>query len=228
ASARAGRGMPVDPGWYERPVFYFSNPAAIAGPGAVVVPPPRCRQLDFELEFGWLVGEQLRGADLAAATRAIVGYTVLNDWSARDVQREEMRMGLGPAKGKDFATTAGPVLVTADEFDPARGGMQARVDGRPYGRADRSECYWSPAEMTAFAAEAAVVRPGDLFGSGAAGTGCILELSLTHGIERFPWLVPGAVVELEIDGIGTLVNTVGPPGEGGAWQPEPGRARPAR
>ena len=220
AAARAGRGLAMDPAWYERPVFYFSNPAVLLADGETVVPPARTHQLDFELELAWVVGEDVRGADLAAAAHAIVGYTVMNDWSARDVQREEMALSLGPAKGKDFATSLGPVLVTADEFDPAEAAMRAAVNGRPYSTADLAELHWSPVEMTAFAAESTVVRAGDVFGSGTCGSGCILELSLTHGTDTFPWLESGDVVTLEIDGIGRLQNRVGEPA-GPAWRPDP-------
>jgi len=209
ATARAARGLAMEPAWYRRPVFYFSNPAVLLGPGQPAVPPPRCAQLDFELELAWIVGHDLTGVDPEAAGRAIVGYTVMNDWSARDVQREEMAVGLGPAKGKDFATSLGPVLVTADEFDPGRGAMRAWVNGSQYSEGDLAEAHWTPAQMTALAAEGTVVRAGDVFGSGTCGTGCILELALTHGEDAYPWLGTGDLVELEIEGIGRLVTTVG-------------------
>jgi 2-keto-4-pentenoate hydratase/2-oxohepta-3-ene-1,7-dioic acid hydratase in catechol pathway len=216
ATARARRGLEMDPAWYRLPVFYFSNPGVLVGPGSVIATPPRTQQLDYELELAWVVGDDLRGADVDAAAQAIVGYTVMNDWSARDIQREEMAMSLGPAKGKDFATSIGPVLVTADEFDPARGAMRARVNGRPYTDADLADCYWSVAEMTAYAAEASVVRAGDLFGSGTCAGGCILELSATHGEAKYPWLQAGDTVELEIDGLGILTNSVRLP-DSRAW-----------
>ena len=208
ATARKGRGLEMDPGWYERPVFYFSNPGTLLGPGAEVATHPRTQRLDFELELAWLIGWDVAGADESTAAAAVVGYTVMNDWSARDVQREEMALNLGPAKGKDFATSLGPVLVTADEFDPTAGAMRAWVNGRQYTEADLSECYWSIPTMTAYAAEATVVRAGDVCGTGTCGTGCILELSLTHGEAEYPWLQPGDEVELEIEGIGRLANRV--------------------
>ena len=208
ATARAGRGLEMDPAWYERPVFYFSNPATLVGSGAEVATHPRTERLDFELELAWLVGWDVAGADEEAAAASIVGYTVMNDWSARDVQREEMVLNLGPAKGKDFATSLGPALVTADEFDATSGAMRAWVNGRQYSEADLSECHWSIPTMTAYAAEATVVRAGDVCATGTCGTGCILELSLTHGSDAYPWLQPGDVVELEIEGVGRLVNRV--------------------
>lgn len=214
-TARQGRGLEMDPGWYEQPVFYFSNPHTLVGPDAVIHPPPRAEAIDFELELGWVVGENL----------AVAGYVVLNDFSARDLQREEMKQSLGPAKGKDFATAIGPVLVPAGEFEPSSGAMRAWVNGKLYSEADLSELYWSIEEMTAYAAEASVVAPGDLFGSGTCGSGCILELSLVHGSERYPWLREGDVVELEIEGLGRLRNTVGP-STGRPWRPDPSRRRP--
>src|SRR5690349_20287970 len=192
ATARARRGLEMDPAWYRLPVFYFTNPAAVVGSDTTVSAPPRCEQLDYELEFAWMVDADLNP----------IGYTVMNDWSARDIQREEMALSLGPAKGKDFATSLGPVLVTRDEFDGRHGAMRAWVNGRLYSEADLGECYWSIPAMTAYAAEATVVRAGDVCGTGTCGTGCILELSLTHGEEQYPWLQPGDVVELEIEGIG--------------------------
>jgi len=214
ATARARRGLAMEPSWYERPVFYFSSPASLLGPDAAVHPSPRGRELDFELELAWIVDDDLTP----------VGFTVMNDWSMRDVQREEMKLSLGPAKGKDFATSLGPVLVTADEFDPTGGAMRAWVNGRQYSQADLSECWWSVEEMTAFAAEGSTVRAGDVFGSGTCGTGCILELALSHGPEEYPWLAEGDVVELEIEGIGRLGNTIAAP-TGSPWRAEEGRSR---
>lgn len=228
AVTRAARRLAMDPGWYERPVFYFSNPHALVGHGGVVAPPPRTAALDFELELAWVVGRSVSGGDVAGAGAAIVGYTVMNDWSARDVQRREMGHSLGPAKGKDFATSLGPVLVTADEVDPGRGAMRAWVNGRLYTDADLAECWWSPAEMTAYAAEGAVVAAGDVLASGTCGGGCILELSLTHGPAEFPWLEPGDLVELEVEGVGRLANRVAPRSASPVWTPDPGRLRPAR
>ena len=225
ATARARRGLEMEPGWYERPVFYFSNPAVLPGPGAAIRPPGRTAELDFELELAWVVGTDIRGASLEQARDSVVGYTVMNDWSARDVQREEMKLSLGPAKGKDFATSLGPVLVTADEMNADAGSMRAWVNGRLYSKADLSECHWTVAEMTAYAAESTTVRAGDVFGSGTCGTGCILELALSHGSEAYPWLAEGDVVELEIEGIGRLRNTIGVPASE-SWAPDASQVRP--
>jgi fumarylacetoacetate (FAA) hydrolase len=193
ATARRQRGAEVPKEWYEIPVFYFSNPAAIYGPEDTVPYPEGTQELDYELECAAIIG--------AAGT--IGGFTVLNDWSARDVQRAEMRVGLGPAKGKDFATSVGPVVVTPDEFDGSEGEMIARVNGEERSRGNLRDMYHRWDALLAQAARNTVLRPGDIIGSGTVGTGCILE----HGDGR--WLQPGDVVELEIEGIGVLRNTVG-------------------
>lgn len=218
-TARQRRGLEMDPDWYEIPVFYFTNPAAIVGDGDDVPVPPGCTQLDFELEVACVVGRGGRDLRASAAGDHIAGFTVMNDWSARDLQAREMRLGLGPAKGKDFATSLGPFLVTPDEIAPARHArafdlsMVARVNGREYGRASLADIYWSFEEMLAYASRGTEVVPGDVIGSGTCGGGCILELSLVHGADAYPWLRPGDVVELEVERLGTLRNRVvdGPP-----------------
>jgi fumarylacetoacetate (FAA) hydrolase len=212
AAARSARTM--HPLWFELPVFHFAHPSSIVGPDAAVAVPPRCAEFDFELEVGLVLGRGGRDIRLDEVSRHIAGFCVLNDFSARDVQRREMAVGLGPHKGKDSVTAIGPVLVTAAEFAP--GGpreipnamMTARVNGVEYSRADLAEMFWSFAEMVVYAAEAADVAPGDLFGSGTCGTGCILELSYAHGPEKYPWLTPGDTVELEVDGLGMLRNLI--------------------
>ena len=190
-TARALRGQEVPPEWYELPVFYFSNPAAISGPDDVIPYPEGTEELDYELEVAAVIG----------ADGHIGGFTVMNDWSARDLQRREMKVGLGPAKGKDFATSLGPVLVTADELGDE---MVARVNGEERSRGRLSDMHYSWDELVAQAARNTQLRAGDVLGSGTVGTGCILE----HGDGR--WLQPGDVVELEVEGIGVLRNTVGP------------------
>jgi fumarylacetoacetate (FAA) hydrolase len=191
-TARASRGLEVPPEWYEIPVFYFSNPAAIYGPEEEIPCPPDTQELDYELEVAAIIGAEGR----------IGGFTVMNDWSARDLQRAEMRVGLGPAKGKDFATSLGPVVVTPDEFDGSSGAMVARVNGEERSRGDLSDLYYSWDAIAAQAARNTHLRAGDVLGSGTVGTGCILEL----GDGR--WLQPGDVVELEVEGIGVLRNQV--------------------
>jgi fumarylacetoacetate (FAA) hydrolase len=193
-TARTARGLEVPEEWYRIPVFYFSNPNAIHGPEAEVSYPEDTMELDYELEVAAVIG----------ADGAIGGFTVMNDWSARDLQREEMKVGLGPAKGKDFATSLGPIVVTPDEFDGSSATMVARVNGEERSRGDLSDMHHSWEAIVARAARNTELHAGDILGSGTVGTGCILE----HGDGR--WLQPGDVVELEVDGIGVLRNTVGP------------------
>jgi fumarylacetoacetate (FAA) hydrolase len=193
ATARGRRGLAVPEEWYRLPVFYFSNPAAIYGPDDDIPYPRGSRMLDYELEVAAVIG----------AGGRIGGFTIMNDWSARDLQREETRVGLGPAKGKDFATSLGPVLVTPDEFDGSAGTMVARVNGEERSRGNLADLYHSWAAILARAGENTRLRPGDVIGSGTVGTGCILE----HGDDR--WLRPGDRVELEVDGIGVLCNRIG-------------------
>jgi 2-keto-4-pentenoate hydratase/2-oxohepta-3-ene-1,7-dioic acid hydratase in catechol pathway len=213
-TARQRRGLEMDPDWYELPVFYFSNPYAICGPDDDVAMPPGSAELDYELEVAAVVG--MGGADLEPdeAERSIAGYCVMNDWSARDIQRREMKLSMGPVKGKDFATSLGPVFVTPDELADARRdksydlAMTATVNGVEYSRASLADIYWSFGEMLAYASRGTRVETGDVIGSGTCGTGCILELSLVHGVDRYPWLQPGDVVELSVERLGTLRNTV--------------------
>jgi 2-keto-4-pentenoate hydratase/2-oxohepta-3-ene-1,7-dioic acid hydratase in catechol pathway len=213
-TARQRRGLEMDPDWYELPVFYFSNPYAIGGPDVDVAIPPGSVEMDYELEVAAVVG--MGGADLdpADAERNIAGYCVMNDWSARDIQRREMKLSMGPVKGKDFATSIGPVLVTPDELEGTRRNqsydleMTATVNGVEYSRASVADIFWSFGEMLAYASRGTRVEPGDVIGSGTCGTGCILELSMVHGIDRYPWLQPGDVVELSVERLGTLRNRV--------------------
>jgi fumarylacetoacetate (FAA) hydrolase len=191
-TARALRGLDVPQEWYELPVFYFSNPAAIYGPDDEIPKPPDTDELDYELEVAAIIGAEAR----------IGGFTIMNDWSARDLQRAEMRVGLGPSKGKDFATSLGPIVVTPDEFDGSSGTMVARVNGEERSRGNLTDMRHSWDAIVAHAARNTRLLPGDVLGSGTVGTGCILE----HGDGR--WLQRGDVVELEVEGIGVLRNTI--------------------
>src|SRR5919204_1499477 len=191
-AARASRGLEMPREWYEIPVFYFSNPAAIYGPEDDVPYPEGTVELDYELELAAIIG----------AEQQIGGFTLLNEWAARDLQRKEMRVGLGPSKGKDFATSLGPIVVTPDEFEGASGTMIARVNGEERSRGEVSDMYHSWETIAAHARRNTHLRAGDVLGSGTVGTGCILEL----GDGR--WLQHGDVVELEVEGIGVLRNRV--------------------
>jgi len=218
-TARQRRGLEMEPDWYELPVFYFSNPAAVVGPFDDVAVPPGSAQLDFELEVAAVVGREGADLDPVEAEAHIAGFCVMNDWSARDVQRREMKLSMGPVKGKDFATSLGPYLVTPDEVEPFRRDraydlpMRAWVNGREYSHASLADIYWSFGEMVAYASRGTRILPGDVIGSGTCGTGCILELSLVHGQEAYPWLAPGDVVALEVEHLGRMQNRIveGPP-----------------
>lgn len=207
-TSMAAIGSHVDPVWYQQPVFYFTNPAAVRGPEGDIPVAPGSAQFDYELEVAAIIGRG--GSDIAPAEAEahIAGYTILCDWSARDIQMREMRVGLGPAKGKDTATSLGPVLVTPDELEPYRTAsgydlsMTVAVNGREYSRGSWETVYWTFAQMIAYASRGTELRPGDVIGSGTVGTGCILELGRVHGGEAYPWLVPGDVVELEVEQLG--------------------------
>ncbi|HEU0028715.1 MAG TPA: fumarylacetoacetate hydrolase family protein [Ktedonobacterales bacterium] len=208
-AARARRGVGMIPEWYEIPVFYFSNTSALFG-GDEDIPYPRMsHELDFELEVAAVIGQP--GMDISAdeAPGYIAGYMVMNDWSARDLQRHEMKMNLGPAKGKDFATSLGPWLVTPDELDDKRTGsgrderydlaMFGSINGDQLTSANMKDLYFTFPQMIERAAQHVRLRPGDIIGSGTCGTGCILEL----GTERHRWLQPGDLVEMGVERLGT-------------------------
>jgi fumarylacetoacetate (FAA) hydrolase len=214
-NARKKRGLEMVPEWYDAPVFYFSNTASIVGQGVPIPKPAETNELDFELELALVIAAEGRDISVSEADEYILGFTVLNDWSARDIQRREMKVGLGPAKGKDFATSVGPHLVTPDELTPyllpdtSRGKryrlrMDAYVNGVRYGGGDASTMHWTFAELIAEASRHVTLKPGDLIASGTVGTGCITEFA--EG--TYPWLQPGDVVRLEIEGIGALENPV--------------------
>jgi fumarylacetoacetate (FAA) hydrolase len=212
ATARKQRGQPVPPAWYRMPVFYFSNHQAIIGPDETV-PLPHTAKLDYELEVACVIGREGRNIDPADAHEYIAGFTIMNDWSARDLQAEEMSVGLGPAKGKDFATSLGPYIVTLDELDDYttddgerwRLEMIARVNGREYSRGNLADMHYTWMEIIAHASRDATLYPGDVLGSGTVGGGCILELTpeVVGG-----WLEPDDVVELEVTGLGILKNRI--------------------
>lgn len=198
--------------WFRTPVFYFTHPSNVFGDGDEV-PRPATEQLDYELEVAVVLGADGRDVSVERAPELIAGYTIFNDFSARDIAGPEMSLGLGASKCKDFANVLGPCLATPDELggEPGRPdtALRARVNGKPHGADRLASMHHSFAEMIAHASTNSVVRAGDVLGSGTCGTGCLLELSSLHGEAAFPWLEPGDVVELEAAGIGTLTNTVG-------------------
>jgi 2-keto-4-pentenoate hydratase/2-oxohepta-3-ene-1,7-dioic acid hydratase in catechol pathway len=204
----------VPPIWYESPFCYFTNPHALTGPGDEIAVPPGCRRLDLELEVAAVIGTAGRDLSPEDAESYIAGYTIFNDWSARDLQAAEMRLGLGICKGKDFANTLGPWIVTADELEPYRDGdrfdleMNAQINGQSLGVDTLANIAWSFPELVSYASRGTWVQPGDVLGSGTCGNGCLLELWGRQGADSHAPLTPGDVVSLQVQGIGTLTNTV--------------------
>ena len=209
-NARARRGLTVPEEWYQFPVFYFSNPGALVADGEPVAKPTWTEALDYELEIACVISHEARDVRAENWRSVVAGFTILNDWSARDVQRKEMAVGLGPAKGKDFATSLGPALVTLDELEPRREGdrhnlaMEARVNGRTLSRGNARDLHFTFGQMIARASQDVYLFPGDVIGSGTVGGGCILEL----GTETHRWLAPGDEVTLEIERLGALTNRI--------------------
>ena len=210
-AARKLRGLEMHPDWYKIPIFYFSNPTTLYGHGSIVPYPAGTEELDFELEFAIIIANGGRDIKKGNADKMIAGYTILNDWSARDLQREEMQLNLGPAKGKDFANSFGPYMVTPDELTDAWDSnklhlrMTCHVNEELISDGNTNDLYHSFPTMIERASMNVDLQPGDYIGSGTVGTGCILELKpeSTGG-----WLKKGDVVRLEIEHIGVLENTI--------------------
>lgn len=224
-TARRNRGASMIAEFDQFPVFYFSNPHSVQGPGDVRCMPDHLQQLDFELEVAIVINKHGRNIRAEEADEYIAGLMIMNDFSARKLQLEEMSLNLGPAKGKDFATALGPVLVTLDELQPfeAESGenhvgkqwnlcMKCRVNDIEVSSGNLSDMEWTFAEIIERASYGVDLYPGDVIGSGTVGTGCFLELNGT-GKRNDPsyseqWLQPGDIVELEVEGLGVLQNTI--------------------
>ena len=212
----APSGEPVAPEWYQAPTFYFTNPYALIGAHDDVAVPPGSQRFDFELEVAAVVGRDGASLTPEQARDHVFGYTVLNDWSARDLQFREMAVKLGPAKGKDSATTLGPWLVTADELEPHRDDegflqldMRVSVNGTEIGQDLLSNMGWPFEELISYASRGTQVRAGDVLGSGTCGNGgCLAELWGRRGAAAPGPLRPGDVVEMTVEGIGTIRNRV--------------------
>ncbi|MFF9521001.1 fumarylacetoacetate hydrolase family protein [Streptomyces achromogenes] len=230
-SVDGAAGVPEQ--WYAAPAFYFTNPHAVYGAHDDIPVPPGSGALDFELEVAAVIGREGRDLTPERARDHIIGYTVLNDWSARDLQSAEMRVGLGPCKGKDTATTLGPYLVTADELERYRDdegflrlALTAEVNGQVVGTDLLSNMSWTFEEMTAYASRGTRIVPGDVLGSGTCGNGgCLAELWGRSGERVPPPLKPGDTVTLTVEGIGTVSSTVVP---GAAPVPLPAGRRRSR
>lgn len=225
AAARRNRGVPMIEEFDQYPIFYFTNHNAIQGPGEIYCMPDHFQKLDFELEAAIVIGKKGRNITAAEADNYIAGYMIMNDMSARTLQMEEMLLNLGPAKGKDFSTVIGPYFVTADELEsfkvPAKAGhvgnsynlsMKCWVNGVLVSEGNVGDMDWTFAEIIERCAYGVDILPGDVIGSGTVGTGCFLELNGTGLLNdksfKPQWLQAGDVVEMEIDGLGRLSNTI--------------------
>jgi fumarylacetoacetate (FAA) hydrolase len=224
-TARKNRGLEMTPVFDSFPVFYFGNHHTVRGPGPVHCMPDHFRKLDFELEAAIVISRKGKNIHAEDAGQYIAGLMILNDFSARTLQMEEMLLNLGPAKGKDFITTTGPWLVTLDElikYETAANKnhvgkswnlkMSASVNGKTVSEGNLSEMEWTFAELVARASYGVELYPGDIIGSGTVGTGCFLELNGTGKLSdpdyKEQWLQPADKIELNIEGLGTLMNQI--------------------
>ena len=219
-AARRNRGVPMIEEFDHFPVFYFTNHLAVTGPGEIVVNKMAREKLDFELEAAIVTGKTGRDIPASEADAYIFGYLIMNDWSARALQMEEMKLNLGPAKGKDFATSLGPYLVTPDELrgkavSGANGArfdltMKCHVNGKEVSSGNLKDMSWTFAQILERVSYGVTIHAGEVIGSGTVGTGCFLELNGSK-ITDNQWLKPGDEVVMEIEGLGRLVNTIAAP-----------------
>ena len=226
ATARRNRGVDMIPEFDQFPIFYFTNHNAILGPtDNIICMPDHMQKLDFELEAAIVIGKKGRNVKAKNADNYIAGYLIMNDMSARALQMEEMKLNLGPAKGKDFCTIIGPYLVTKEELadkkiatadghdgDTYSLNMKCWVNGKLLSEGNMKDMNWTFAEIVERCAYGADILPGDVIGSGTVGTGCLLELNGSHKLENPDyepvWLKDGDVVEMEIEGLGRIKNKI--------------------
>lgn len=216
-SARKGRGLPMIPEFDHFPIFYFTNALSVTGPGTVEVHPAAMERLDFELEAAVVLGKAGRNIKAENADEHILGYMIFNDWSARALQTEEMKLNLGPAKGKDFASSFGPYLVSRDELSAKRIAgpkgerfdleMRAWVGDKEVSSGNLRDMTWTFGEILERVSLGVDVYPGEVIGSGTVGTGCFMELNLTKVTDNW-WLKDGDRVTMEIEGLGRLENRI--------------------
>jgi fumarylacetoacetate (FAA) hydrolase len=217
-SARRGRGLPMIEEFDHFPIFYFTNHLAITGPGEIYVMEKALERLDFELEVAIVIGKEGRNIPASKADEYIFGYMIMNDWSARELQTQEMKLNLGPAKGKDFATSLGPYLVTRDQLQtkriPSPHGdrydlkMSAYHNGKQVSDGNLKDMNWTFAQIIERASYGVTLRPGEVIGSGTVGTGCYMELNLTTLKDQPVWIKPGDDFTLEVEGLGRLENRI--------------------
>lgn len=216
-AARKSRGVPMIPEYDDFPVFYFTNHLAVTGPGELYIMPKALERFDFELEVAIVIGKEGRNIPASKADEYIFGYTIMNDWSARELQAQEMKLNLGPAKGKDFATSLGPYLVTRDGLAhkriPGPSGdrydleMKAFHNGKQVSHGNMKDMTWTFAQIIERASYGVTLYPGEVIGSGTVGTGCYLELNGSKVTDNV-WIKPNDTFTLEVEGLGKLENVI--------------------
>ena len=215
-AGRKSRGLDMIPEYDQFPVFYYGNHNAIGGSGEVKIQKEQSIQLDYELEIAAIIGKKGKNISVDEADDYIMGYTIMNDLSARALQKEEMKLNLGPAKGKDFLTTLGPYIITKDELEDKcvsnKNGnrydlnMHAYLNGELLSEDNFKNITWTFAQIISRVSNGAEIFPGDVIGSGTCATGCLLELNQTNNTDI--WLKDGDEIKLEVDRMGSLVNTI--------------------
>ena len=215
-AGRKSRGLEMIPEYDKFPVFYYGNHNAIGGSGQVLINKNQSKKLDYELEVAAIIGKRGKNISVSDADDYIMGYTIMNDFSARHLQKEEMKLSLGPAKGKDFLTTLGPYIITKDELDDKciRGefgnrydlNMYAYLNGELLSKDNFKNISWTFAQIISRISDGTEIYPGDVIGSGTCATGCLLELNQTNNTNI--WINDGAEIKLFIDKMGSLVNTI--------------------
>ena len=215
-AGRKSRGLEMIPEYDKFPVFYYGNHNAIGGSGEVLISKNQSKKLDYELEVAAIIGKRGKNISVSDADDYIMGYTIMNDFSARHLQKEEMKLSLGPAKGKDFLTTLGPYIITKDELDDKciTGefgnrydlNMYAYLNGELLSKDNFKNISWTFAQIISRISDGTEIYPGDVIGSGTCATGCLLELNQTNNTNI--WLNEGDEIKLVIDRMGSLVNTI--------------------
>ena len=215
-AGRKGRGLPMIEEFDLAPVYYYSNHSSITGPGDLVFNKKHLNKLDFELELAVIIGREGKNIKVEEADDYIFGFMIMNDWSARDIQKQEMKLNLGPAKGKDFCTTLGPYLVTKDELKnntlKTKTGhvydlnMSAFINDKKVSNDNAKNMNWTFAQIISHISIGTTIYPGDVIGSGTCATGCLLEINLTN--KTNDWLKLGDSIKLEIEELGILENKI--------------------
>lgn len=215
-AGRKGRGLPMIKEFDDFPVYYYSNHSSITNPGNIYINKNHLKKLDFELEVAIVIAKEGKNISIDNADDYIFGFMIMNDWSARDIQMNEMKLNLGPAKGKDFATSLGPYLVTKDELKKKvikteHGNaydinMKAFINDKKVSEDSCKNMHWTFAQIINRISIGTTLYPGDVIGSGTCGTGCLLEINLTEKTDK--WLKLGDKIRLEIDELGVLENKI--------------------